>query len=160
MHYDDTDRKILQLIQGDIPIKSRPYEELAANIGSSEAEIVSRLTRMKKDGIIRRFGAVLRHHKAGFTVNAMVAWKVDDVQGEEAGRVMAGFKAVSHCYLRDVHPEFGYSLFSMIHVKSEEQLELVINDICQSTGIKDYLIIKSLKELKKESMQYFSLLGN
>ncbi len=154
MQYDDTDRQILKLIQGDLVLESRPYQNLARQLGINEEEIISRIKDMQLRGIIRRFGAVLRHQKAGYTVNAMTAWRVKPEQAEAAGNTMAGYKQVSHCYLRDMHPEFEYNLYAMIHVKSNEELSQLLGDISKSTGIKNYIVLDSIREFKKQSMQY------
>lgn len=155
MQYDDIDREIVRLIQGDLALVSRPYENLARQMGISEAAIVARINTMQERGLIRRFGAVLRHQKAGYTVNAMVAWKIDNEGAEQAGTIMATYNEISHCYLREVQNEFAYNLFSMIHAKSDDELSQLLGDISQATGIKDYTVLKSVRELKKQSMQYF-----
>ena len=104
--------------------------------------------------MIRRFAAILRHYNAGFKVNAMVAWKVAVADADRVGTIMAGFDEVSHCYLREVPAEFGYNLFSMIHARSTEQINTLLEELAFRTGISDYMIIKSIRELKKVSMEY------
>jgi len=84
----------------------------------------------------------------------MVAWKVGLESADEAGRIMAGYKAISHCYLRQVPNSFPYNLFSMIHAQSEEQLMKIVAAVAQRTGLSNYVVIRSLKEFKKASMNY------
>ncbi len=155
MAYDHIERGIIKFLQADIPLAPRPYRYLSEELGCSEEEIISRIIKMKNRGLIKRLGAVLRHQKAGFTVNAMVAWKVDENTKDQAGQIMADFNEVSHCYLREVPEDFGYNLFSMIHARSEEELSELIDNIARQTGLKDYIIIRSVKEYKKTSMKYF-----
>jgi DNA-binding Lrp family transcriptional regulator len=71
---DETDRRIIQLIQGDIPLDVRPFAVLAEKLSMEEEELIDRVKSLQKRGIIRRFGATLRHQEAGFSANAMVAW--------------------------------------------------------------------------------------
>ena len=156
MPYDSTDREIMRFLQGDIPLESRPYRSLAERLELSEEEIVLRVKKLREKGFVRRMGAVLRHRQAGFAINAMVAWKPgDEEEADRAGKIMAGYKEISHCYIREVPPDFDYSIFSMIHVKNEERLAEIIEEISLRTGIGKYIIIRSSRELKKESMQYF-----
>lgn len=155
MIYDLKDKEIIKFLQGNIPIVSQPYKELADRLGLTEQEIIERIEDMKKTGLVRRLGAVLRHQQAGYKVNAMVVWQVDENRADTAGRIMAGFKQVSHCYLRDVPKGFEYNLFTMIHSQSNENLLAIINEISCQTGLQKYLIIRSIKELKKVSMEYF-----
>jgi DNA-binding Lrp family transcriptional regulator len=77
MFEDYIDRSIIGLVQGDLPLQSRPFLDLAQDLGISEAEIVARVRSLQGQGILRRWGAVLRHRQAGFVANAMVAWKVE-----------------------------------------------------------------------------------
>lgn len=155
MPYDEIDKKILRFMQGDIPLASRPYLELAESLDLSEAEVVSRIEILRSQGVIRRIGAILRHQKAGFGVNAMTAWRVDHSRAEEMGSILAGYDQVSHCYLRQVPPEFAYNLFAMVHAHDEDELTRLIGDMANRTGIDDYSVFRSIKEYKKVSMEYF-----
>ena len=82
---DDLDKKVIGLIQGDMPVKRRPFAILAEKIGISEEEFLERVNNLKDQGILRRFGATLRHQKAGYGSNAMVAWLVPDDRIDEVG---------------------------------------------------------------------------
>ena len=97
---DDLDKKIIGFIQGDLPLDLRPFAVMADKIGITEDECVERIRSLKEKGIIRRFGATLRHQEAGFSSNAMIAWLVPDDRVEEVGRTMADFREVTHCYQR------------------------------------------------------------
>lgn len=151
---DKIDKLIIEVIQSDIPLTSNPFQELAQKINVSEDEIVNRIKKMQEVGIIRRFGAVLRHQKAGYNTNAMVAWLVDEKDADRIGELMAEHPRISHCYLREVPEQFGYNLFTMIHAKSVDQLEETVEYISNLVGIKNYKILNSIKELKKVSMKY------
>ncbi|MDD3364576.1 MAG: AsnC family transcriptional regulator, partial [Syntrophomonas sp.] len=152
--YDEDDRKILKLLQGDLPIKSHPFQELAQSMNISEEDIIGRVQKLQGKGTIRRWGAVLRHQQAGFVANAMVAWKVEAEQADKVGNIMAGFKEISHCYLREVPDDFRYNMFSMIHARSDQELRELIDRVSEQTELTDYVVIKSLKEFKKASMEY------
>lgn len=154
MNYDEYDRGILKLVQGDIPLESRPFSNIAQSMNISEEDILERVQDLLKNGTIRRWGAVLRHQQAGFTTNAMVAWKASSEQSDAAGCIMAGFKEVSHCYIREVPDEFGYNMFSMIHARNDLELKGIIARISEQTGLMDFVVIKSLREFKKASMEY------
>ena len=151
---DAIDRDIIALLQGDLPLESRPFYTLAQQLNISEQEIVERIIKMQQKGILRRWGAILRHQQAGYLANAMVAWNVEAARADEAGQVMAGYKEISHCYLRKVPNSFGYSLFTMVHAHSEQELGQLVSDVAECADIKDYLVIKSLREYKKASMKW------
>lgn len=151
----DTDIQIIQYLQGDIPLEPRPYAKLAEKLGISEEAIVERIQWMHDQGLIRRLAAVLRHREAGFQVNAMVAWDVDQDNADEVGRFFAQDPQVSHCYWRQVPEEFGYNLFTMVHARSQQELNERIEKLSQCRDVKDYIVLESLQEYKKVSMQYF-----
>lgn len=154
MKLDKVDLKILQFIQGDIPLTANPFQELAKSLNMSEQDIVNRIKSWQESGIVRRFGAVLRHQKAGYNTNAMVAWFIEENEADNIGKIMADHPRISHCYLREVPEEFRYNLFTMIHATSQEDLEEVISHISKTTKIEDYAILQSIKEYKKTSMKY------
>ena len=152
----DLEKKVIASIQGDIPIVSRPYQVLAQAIDISEETFIETLQHLTDRGIIRRFGATLRHQKSGFAANAMTAWQVDEDRIEEVGEIMASFRAVSHCYRRDPADGWPYNLYTMIHGKSEEECHETARQMSEKSGVQTYQLLFSRRELKKTSMQYFS----
>lgn len=151
----ELEKKIIAAIQGDIPIVPRPYETIAADLGIAEKTLLETVARLRDRGIMRRFGATLRHQKAGFAANAMTAWQVEEERIVEVGELMASFKQVSHCYRRNPTAQWPYNLYTMIHGTSEEGCHATAQKMAEKTGIKTYKLLSSLKELKKTSMRYF-----
>ena len=152
---DEKDKKVIGIIQGDIPLDPRPFLIAAEKVGMTEAEFIERIRRLKQDGVIRRFGATLRHQEAGFSSNAMVAWKVPEEKIEELGEKMAEFREVTHCYHRTPQPQWPYNIYTMIHGTSKQQCHKIAEKIAQATGIREYVLLFSEKEFKKTSMEYF-----
>jgi DNA-binding Lrp family transcriptional regulator len=152
---DEVDKKIIGQIQGDLPQGTRPFAIMAKEIGISEAEFIKRIKAMQGKGIIRRFGATLRHQEAGYSANAMVAWIIPDDQIDEIGKILAEFPVVTHCYHRRPQKEWRYNLYTMIHGDTEDECERIAKQMSEKTGINDYTILFSLKEFKKTSMEYF-----
>jgi DNA-binding Lrp family transcriptional regulator len=152
---DDVERRIIRHLQGDLPLTTRPFAVLASEVGMSEEELLERIRMLKEQGKLRRFGATLRHQLAGYKANAMVAWYVPEDNMEETGHLMATFKEVSHCYERKVQGKWKYNLFTMIHGKSKKECQDIARRIAENTGIKDYVLLLSLKEFKKTSPRYF-----
>jgi DNA-binding Lrp family transcriptional regulator len=152
---DDLERRIIHYLQGDLPVTARPFAVLASKVGISEEELLQRIKVLKEQGTLRRFGATLRHQLAGFRANAMVAWYVPEDNMDEIGPLMATFKEVSHCYQRRIQGKWRYNLFTMIHGKSKKDCQNTARRIAEDTGIKDYVLLLSLKEYKKTSPKYF-----
>lgn len=148
------EQNIVRSIQSDIPLVSHPFRNLADICGLSEKKLIDFITKLIQDKIIRKFGAVLRHQRAGFIKNALIIWSIPPDQTERAGKILASYNFVSHCYERS--PAFlgKYNLFSMIHAK-EEDISSLINKMAKAAGTRNYLIMESLHEYKKTSPEYF-----
>jgi DNA-binding Lrp family transcriptional regulator len=151
----ELEKKIIASIQEDLPVTERPYLNIAQNLEISEAQFLEKLKDLCKRGVIRRFGATLRHQRTGFTANAMVAWKVDEDHIEAVGQKMAAFQQVSHCYRRNPSRDWPYSLYTMVHASDERSCHETARKMSKATSVKDYALLFSREELKKTSMVYF-----
>lgn len=155
MILSDKEKIVIASIQGDIPVCDRPYEILAEDTGLSEEEFINVLSGLNEKGIIRRFGATLKHQKSGFASNAMVAWKTEEANIAETGRAMASSKAVSHCYRRSPQNNWDYNLYTMVHAVNEDECLQKVKSLSDLSGVSNYEILFSARELKKTSMKYF-----
>jgi DNA-binding Lrp family transcriptional regulator len=152
---DDLDKKVIRLIQGDLPLDPRPFAIMAKRLGIEEKQFIKRVKKLKKRGIIRRFGATLRHQEAGFNSNAMVAWLVPEDRIEEVGEKLSQFREVTHCYQRKTQEQWPYNLYTMIHGRNRDQCCEIAKRMSRSAGIDDYVLLFSEKEFRKTSMEYF-----
>lgn len=152
---DETDKKLISLIQGDLPMDPRPFAVLAKRMGISEEAFLERIRRLKQGGVIRRFGATLRHEEAGYNSNAMVAWLVPEDRIESVANTMVKFRQVTHCYHRRPSMDWKYNFYTMIHAEDRETCHRLARRMSEKTGIKDYILLFSEKEFKKTSMEYF-----
>jgi len=152
---DDLDKKVIGLIQGDLPVDRRPFAILAEKIGITEEEFLDRVKNLKKKGALRRFGATLRHQKAGYGSNAMIAWLVPDERIDEVGEKLARFREVTHCYQRNPQGDWHYNLFSMVHGNNRDQCYEIAERMALGVNISDYTLLFSVTEFKKRSMEYF-----
>lgn len=151
----EIEKKIIGSIQEDIRVTERPYLEMADKLGISEEVLLETLQSLCDRGIIRRYGATLRHQKTGFTANAMAAWQVDEDSIEEVGNKMASFREVSHCYRRNPNAHWPYNLYTMIHADSEAACRETARQMSEVTAVENYTLLFSVQELKKTSMVYF-----
>ncbi len=148
-------KKLVKELQGNLPLTSRPYKELAERCGISEDKLLEAIKGLLKEGVIRRMGAVVRHHNLGITANGMGVWQVADEDAERIGRIMSSFPEVSHCYQRPTFPDWPYNLFTMIHASTPEECEQIAEKIAKATGLKGHKLLFSGRELKKSSMRYY-----
>ncbi len=151
----ELEKKIIASIQEDIPVTSRPYLEISKKLKISEETLLKTLKALCDRGVIRRFGATIRHQKSGFAANAMVAWIVDEERIEEVGEKMSFFKEVSHCYRRNPTDEWPYNLYTMVHANNEDTCREIARTMSSETRVENYKLLFSRRELKKTSMKYF-----
>ena len=59
---NDLDRAILNRIQSDFPLTSRPYMSIADEVGISEDDILKRLARLKEKGGVLQRSRVLSNY--------------------------------------------------------------------------------------------------
>lgn len=150
----DNERRVAAAIEGDIDIDSDPFAAIAKRTGLDEATVLDIIRRLRERGVIRRFGAVLRHQRAGITSNALVVWAVPAEDMERAGTLAARHREVSHCYERTPPFQGTYGLFTMLH-GLERPLADIVRDLAAELGVNDYLVLESVEEFKKVSMEYF-----
>ena len=151
----DLEKEIVQFIQDDIPIVTRPFKKLAEKIKLSEKEIVILLKNWHDTGLLRRLGIFIRHQKAGFTANGMSVWIVPIDQIVSVGQLMVSFPQVGHCYQRPTYPGWPYNMFAMIHERSRDAVMQVVQKISLAADIEQYDVLFTEKEFKKNSMKYF-----
>jgi DNA-binding Lrp family transcriptional regulator len=121
----------------------------------SEEELLKFAREFLLDGVMRRFAATLYHRRAGFLFNFMVLWPAAEAQVEEMGKRIAALEAVSHCYQRSTYPHWPYSLYAMFHARSRKEADRILVSLVQVSGKRDYIVLETTKEYKKERFPYF-----
>lgn len=153
------DIEFIRVMQRDLPVTPSPFGDYAKELGVSLAELQAIHQRMRSEGKLRRFSAVLNHRRVGFSANAMGVWAVrreNDAELDRVGETMAQFRAVTHCYKRPSYPDWPYNIFTMVHAKSNAECEDVLKAISDKTGEKNYMALYSTKEYKKVRVKYFT----
>jgi DNA-binding Lrp family transcriptional regulator len=151
----ELEKKVIASIQEDIAITERPYLEISRELGISEDVLLETLEDLCRRGVIRRFGATLRHQQTGYTANAMVAWQVAEDRVEEVGEKLAAFRQVSHCYRRNPTESWPYNLYTMVHAGDEDSCRQTAREMAKEAKVDNFTLLFSREELKKTSMVYF-----
>lgn len=155
MKFSETEKKILRMVQGDLPESLMPFQEIATACGTTEKAVLELLERLKEKGAIRRFGASIHHQEAGWKENAMVAWKATLEEACAAAPLALGNSRVSHMYYRpSTYPDWPYTFYTMIHGQTPEEVENTVRTLADAWKL-PYAVLQSKKELKKTSPVYF-----
>ncbi len=156
---DREDRDAVFLLQSDLPLVERPFDVLGEiDQEWNKDRLIEAGRRLLASGVMRRYAAVLRHAHAGFTHNAMTAWKIDGDDGfSERIRPFMEEPAVTHLCLRTLCPgKWGHPLVAMLHARSSEELDSLLNCLTRRSGLSDRLVLRSLYEYKKKNVRYFA----
>ena len=140
---DDTDRAILNHIQSDFPITSRPYLAIADDLGLSENDVIKRLARLKENKIIRRIGGNFVPEKLGF-VSTLCAAKVEEDKIDHFASIVNRYHGVTHNYQRDNE----FNIWFTFIAPSMEEIEKNLENISQETGIKEIINLPATKVYK------------
>jgi DNA-binding Lrp family transcriptional regulator len=140
---DDTDRAILNRIQSDFPIASRPYRVVAQELDLEEDEVIRRITRLKKSGIIRRIGANFVPGKLGF-VSTLCAARVPEEKIALFSKTVNQYPGVTHNYRRD----HEFNIWFTFIAESMEQIERNLKEIASATGVTEILNLPATKVYK------------
>lgn len=132
---EPVEQAFVAALQGGLPIVERPF----ACLGVPELQAIDTISRWIDEGVIKRFGVVVRHHELGYTANAMAVWDVPDEVVDEVGKRIAANGGVTLCYRRLRHlPDWRYNLFCMVHGKDRDDVAARVAALSQACGLKPY----------------------
>ncbi len=140
---DNIDKKLLDIVQGKFPLVAKPYGEMAALLEISEADVLSRLEKLKDDGIIRRIGAIFESKKLGYS-STLCAIKVPDERVDEVAGIISEYIGVTHNYLREHH----YNVWFTITARSQQELQKIMAEIREKSGIQDLIDLPTVRMFK------------
>jgi len=127
---DQRDRELLNQIQAGFPVEPHPYRVLGQRIYMDEEEVLVRIARLKKEGIIRRLGASVDSRRIGF-VSTLLAAKVPKEKFESVVQTINACPGVTHNYER----KHGYNVWFTLIAPSAEEKERIIRRLTQETGV-------------------------
>ncbi len=127
---DDDDRRLLNRIQSDFPVSSRPFATIGQELGMSEEAVLERVTALKAAGIIRRIGGNFSPEKLGF-VSTLCAAQVPEAEIDRFAAIVNRYTGVTHNYLR----ENSYNIWFTFIAPSMQEIEANLVAIREATGV-------------------------
>ena len=124
MRLDSIDKNLLNVLQDELPLVSRPFWELGKGLGISEEEVISCVKRLLEEGVIRRIGPIIDIKKLG-GVSTLVAMSVPSERVDETAATINEYPEVTHNYLRS----HRYNVWFTISAPSKERLEEILGEI-------------------------------
>jgi len=126
---DATDFLLVNPWQRGFPLTPRPFEELARSASVSEEEALSRLARLREQGVIDRIGPVFRPNSVGASLLAAMA-----VAPERLAAVAAFASeqpGINHNYER----EHRYNLWFVVTGGNQAEVERTLSCIEQASDL-------------------------
>jgi len=140
---DDTDKLIINNIQSDFPVTKRPYKTIAENLNLNENEVIDRISKLKKSGIIRRIGGNFGPNTLGF-ISTLCAACVPEEKIDHFTNIVNSYSGVTHNYQR----ENSYNIWFTFIAPTMAEIEKNISEISKKTGISDILNLPATKVFK------------
>lgn len=156
---DDADRRIVAALESGLPMVAEPFAAIAADAGVSEDALLARLREWLAQGVIRRFGVVVRHRALGYTANAMCVWDVPDEGADALGAELAREPGVTLCYRRTrVLPAWPYNVFCMLHGRDRASVDARRGEIVAAHGLDRFAsaVLYSRRAFKQCGARYAS----
>jgi DNA-binding Lrp family transcriptional regulator len=140
---DEQDRRLLNAIQADFPLVSRPFEVLGTSLELSEAEVIARLSEHKRQKIVRQIGGIFDTRSLGYK-SSLVAMRVPSEHLEEAAQVINGHPGVSHNYKRN----HAFNMWFTVAVPPGSELEWTVEKLHEMAGAESTRILPTLRLFK------------
>jgi DNA-binding Lrp family transcriptional regulator len=142
---DDTDKRMMNLLQSNFPLTPEPYAALAAEHDLDVDDLMTRTDRLVRERIIREITPIFDTRALGFD-SMLVAAKVDAEHPHRAAKVINSHPGVSHNYLR-TH-EFNLWFTIATPPDSELGLQGTLEVLQELTGAESIRQLPTLKLFK------------
>jgi DNA-binding Lrp family transcriptional regulator len=142
---DETDRQLLNLMQGSFPLVERPFAAVAELAGIGEDEVLARVRRLLEKRIIREVTPIFDTRALGYQ-SMLVAAKVDPEHPHRAAKFINSHPGVTHNYLRN----HDFNLWFTVAVEPDSPLGLdgTLEIMAARTGAESIRQLPTLKLFK------------
>jgi DNA-binding Lrp family transcriptional regulator len=125
----DGEFPLLNEFQRDFPLVSRPFAEVAARCGLTEAQALGAYRAALADGVLSRIGVVFAPHAVG--ASTLAAMSVPPSRIDAVARIVSAQPEVNHNYER----EHRVNLWFVATAPTREALEAALARIARESGI-------------------------
>jgi siroheme decarboxylase len=142
---DETDKQLLNLLQGSFPLDPRPFAAVAKLAGLAEDEVLERVAYLLDKRIIREITPIFDTRAFGYS-SMLVAAKVDPAYPHRAAQFINTHPGVTHNYLRD----HEFNLWFTIAVEPDSRLGLdgTLDVMAERTGAASIRQLPTLRLFK------------
>ncbi len=127
---DDTDRALINALQGGFPLCEEPYRAVGDRLGLSEVEVLSRLQSLLDNKVLTRFGPMYQIERIGGAF-VLAALKVPEPDFERVAEIVNALPEVAHNYRR----EHALNMWFVLATETPAEIASAIRKIETATGL-------------------------
>ena len=141
--FDPIDREIMNQVQAAFPLVAEPYKEVARRVGSTEKDVMERLSVLREKNVVRQIGAIFDTRKLGYQ-SMLVAMRFSEDRLDRAARFLNRHPGISHNYERDGF----FNLWFTIAVPPDRSLEDEVYRLGVLTGAESTRLLPTIRFFK------------
>jgi siroheme synthase-like protein len=149
---DKIDKRLLNILQLEIPLKREPYAAIANSLGITEQETIDRVQRLKSSRMIRYISPIFNAGTLGY-ISTLVAASVPEDRVDEAVRIVNALPGVSHNYQRKHY----YNLWFTLTLPENVDREAVLHKLNDEIGPEAIMDLPALRRFKARA--FFDMKG-
>lgn len=130
---DELDKRIINRLQDGFPISEQPYSDIAAELGTDETTLMTRIDALLDAGVLTRFGPLYHAERLGGGLT-LAAMSVPARDFERVAEQVNAFPEVAHNYARD----HELNMWFVLATETPEGIRNVLQAIEQATGYRVY----------------------
>ncbi len=136
-------RRLLQVVQCDFPLVSRPFQQLAEQTGASEEEVLTALRELLQRGVIRELAPIFDADGLGYH-STLAALCAPEPELERAVALINAYPEVTHNYLR----AHRYNVWFTVTAPSQAAVARIIAEIQARAGCGPVLSLPTQRRFK------------
>lgn len=140
---NEFDKQLLNIVQSDLPLTSRPFADVAEQLGVDEALVIDRLRYLKDNGFIRRIGPFFDSGRLGY-VSTLAAVAVEPGRLAAVAAAVNAYPGVTHNYER----EGAYNLWFALLTPDLAAQKKVLQAVAGLPGVTGMLNLPATKKFK------------
>ncbi|WP_070000021.1 siroheme decarboxylase subunit alpha [Cellulosilyticum sp. I15G10I2] len=140
---EDNARRLLNKLQIDFPLESRPFLTIAKELDMTEDEVILLINQLKNKGYIRRLGGVFDSKRLGYS-STLCAMEVPEDRIEEVACMINSYQGVTHNYLRS----HGYNMWFTLTALDINSIRDIVDEIKYKTKINHVMVLSAVNTFK------------
>ena len=134
----DFDKRLLNILQGNLPLCSRPFSRLGEMLDTTEEHVLRRLNELKREGYLRRIGTFFNSEQLGYH-GTLIALRVAEGHLADVAQAVNRYAGATHNYER----EGDYNLWFTLLTPSRTAEEKILAEVAALPGVEGLMSLKS-----------------